>query len=87
MFFEPRNQRKEDIEVATISIRLLNKGLFRDDLIGSYDFDITFVYFKDKHTIQHQWIALSNPESDDFSEITGYLKLSINVQGPGDEQV
>lgn len=87
MFFEPRNQRKEDIEVATISIRVLNKGLFRDDLIGSYDFDITFVYFKDKHTIQHQWIALNNPESDDFSEISGYLKLSINVQGPGDEQV
>jgi len=54
-------------------------------MIGCYDFDVTFVYFKDKHTIQHQWIAISNPESDDCSEITGYLKLSINVQGPDDE--
>lgn len=51
MFFEPRNQIKQEIEEATISIRVLNKGLFRDDLVGCYDFDITFVYFKDKHTI------------------------------------
>ena len=28
-----------------------------------------------------------NPEGEDFSEITGNLKISIAVQGPGDEQV
>lgn len=30
---------------------------------------------------------MSNPESKDFSEITCYLKLSISIAGPGDEQV
>lgn len=35
----------------------------------------------------HQWVALSNPDGKDFNEITCYLKLSISVAGPGDEQV
>lgn len=73
--------------METISIKVMNKGIFRDEMIGSYEFDMTTVYFKDKHAIQHQWIALFNPESDDFSDITGNLKISISVQGPGDEQV
>ena len=29
----------------------MNKGIFRDELIGMYEFDITTVYFKEKHTI------------------------------------
>lgn len=28
---------------------------------------------------------MNNPDSDDFSKITGSLVVSINVQGPGDE--
>lgn len=35
----------------------------------------------------HQWIALSNPNSEDFSQITGYLKVSISVACTGDDQV
>lgn len=46
---------------------------------------MTYVYFKDKHVFHNQWIALMNPESEDYSEIAGNLKLSIAVQGPGDE--
>lgn len=37
--------------------------------------------------MQHQWLALSNPEGKDFNEITGYLKISISIAGPGDDQV
>ena len=61
--------------------------MFRDEMIGCYEFDMTTVYFKENHAIQHQWIALFNPESEDFSEITANLKICISVQGPGDEQV
>ena len=28
-----------------------------------------------------------NPEGEDFSAVAGNLKVSIAVQGPGDEQV
>lgn len=87
LFFEPRNVHSSKIELDTIAIRVKNKGMFKDQLIGTYEFDITKVYFQEKHTIQNQWIALFNPESDNFSEIVGNLKVSIAVQGPGDEQV
>jgi len=59
--------------------------MFRDELIGAYEFDMTYVYFKDKHAIHNQWVALMNPESENFSDIAGNLKVSIAIQGPGDE--
>ena len=65
--------------METICIKVMNKGIFRDELIGTYEFDMTTVYFKEKHAIQHQWIALFNPEGEDFSEITGNLKISMAV--------
>ena len=46
---------------------------------------MTFIYFKEKHAMHNQWIALVNPESEDFSAVAGNLKISIAVQGPGDE--
>ncbi len=62
-----------------------SRSLRPNRYVGAYDFDVSFVYFKDKHALFHQWIALSNPEGKDFNEITCYLKLSISVAGPGDE--
>ena len=35
----------------------------------------------------HKWIALQNPNSENFNEVSGYLKLSITVAGAGDEQI
>ena len=63
----------------------MNKGMFRDEMIGSYEFDMTFVYYMKDHAMHNQWVALVNPESEDFSAVAGNLKLSIAVQGPGDE--
>ena len=79
MFFEPRNIHASKIEMETITIKVMNKGIFRDEMIGTYEFDMTAVYFKEKHAIQHQWLALFNPEGEDFSEITGNLKVSISI--------
>jgi hypothetical protein len=65
----------------------LNKGFLKDDLIGIYELELTQIYFGKDHVMMHQWLALSNPEGKDFNEITGYLKLSVSVAGPGDDQV
>ena len=73
--------------METIVIKVMNHGIFRDDMVGMYEFDMASIYFKEKHALQHQWIALFNPGGEDFSEITGNLKISIAIQGPGDEQV
>lgn len=54
-------------------------------MIGAYSFDLTYIYMMKDHTMEHQWIALSDPASENFSEVTGYMKLSISVAGEGDE--
>ena len=77
----------EDIEQAKIEVRVLDKGYFKDAVIGAYEFDIAFIYFMQKHSLLHRWIALSNPESPSFNEVTGYLKLSISVTTKGDETI
>lgn len=73
--------------MQTVQIKLKNKGMFRDELIGEYAFDITTIYFRENHTLEHQWIALSNPESSNFSSVQGILRVSITVQAEGDEQI
>lgn len=35
----------------------------------------------------HKWIIMSNPEGEDYGEVTAQLKLSITITGEGDEQV
>lgn len=83
LFLEYKNVEKRDAEEGKILVRLLNKGFFKDDLIGEFEFDISFVYLRDKHSMLHQWVALSNPQSE-YTKITGYLKLSIAVACTGD---
>lgn len=52
-----------------------------------YEFDVAYIYFMNKHLLLHKWIALSDPNSENFNEVTAYLKLSISVSCTGDEQV
>lgn len=52
-----------------------------------YEFDLSYIYFMSKHVMLHKWLAFSNPNSENYSEITGYLKLSINVTCTGDESI
>jgi hypothetical protein len=69
---------------ANISIKVKNKGLLQDEIIGTYDFDLAKIYFMEKHTLEHQWLALVNPESKNINEVTGNLKISVNIMGIGD---
>lgn len=87
IFMEPRNVEKKDAEEAQIVIRLMDKGFFKDTQIGMFEFNLSFIYFREDHMLLHQWIAFSNPNSENYQAITGYLKLSISVVAPGDEQV
>jgi len=32
-------------------------------------------------------VALSNPDSSDKNAVKGYIKLSVSVQGPGDNSI
>ena len=35
----------------------------------------------------HQWLALNNPDSENFAQIQAYLKVAVTVACRGDEQV
>jgi hypothetical protein len=65
----------------------MDKGYFKDAMIGAYEFDVAFIYFMEKHSLMHRWVALSNPASANFNEVSGYMKLSITIAATGDEQV
>ena len=84
LFLEQRNVEKKDAEEAKITLRLLDKGFLRDDLIGQFDFDLSYIYFMKDHMLLHQWLALSNPNSENYAQITAYLKVSISVVATGD---
>jgi hypothetical protein len=70
-----------------VQIKLMDKGFFKDALIGYYEFDLSFLYQQPDHSLMHKWIIMSNPESETFGEVTGQLKVSIVITGEGDEQV
>jgi len=63
----------------------MDKRVFRNALIGMYEFDVASIYFMKQHILLHKWVALSNPASANFNEVSGYLKLSISVAASGDE--
>ena len=87
LFIEPRGVDKQDAEGAKIMIKLMDKGMFKDALIGQFEFDMSFIYLKKDHVLLHKWIALSNPNTEDFATIQVYMKVSISVACQGDEQV
>ena len=49
--------------------------------------DFGYVYGRPEHTLRNIWIGLSNAESEDMSQIRGYLKLSVSVLNESDERV
>lgn len=71
IFFEPKNQNVEDLAQAKIEIKLMDKGFFKDALIGYYEFDLSYLYKQKDHALLHKWIIMSNPESENFGEVTG----------------
>ena len=87
LFFEPKNVEVDRLEKGKIEIKLMDKGFFKDALVGYYEFDLNSIYLREDHALQHKWAVMSNPESEEFGKVTAYLKLSITICGAGDEQV
>ena len=61
--------------------------MFKDALIGQFEFDLSYIYLKKDHVMMHKWLAFSNPNGDNYSKIQCYMKVSISVACQGDEQV
>ena len=87
LFFEFQKLEPDQIEQALIKIEVENKGFFKSDLIGQFELSLNRVYNMKDHCLMNQLISLSNPNSGDATKISGFVALSIQVQGPGDEAV
>ena len=64
----------------------MDKGFFKNSIIGIFDFDLSYIYSMKEHALLHQWVALSNPNSENvhYNKITGYLKVSVAIAVTGD---
>jgi len=54
-------------------------------LIGSFEFDLSNVYYKKHHEMYNQWVALIDTTGENQG-VQGYLQVTIVVLGPNDEQ-
>ena len=75
----------QQLEQSRITVKVLEKAYFKDAMIGQFEFDFSHVYFMQDHMWEHVWVALTNPNSEDFSALNGYLKLSASIYGADDD--
>lgn len=86
IFFEPKNKAVEELAEGKITVKMMDKGFFKDSIIGYYEFDLSYIYQMKDHCMMHKWIVMSNPEDENYGEVTAMLKMSISICGEGDEQ-
>ena len=87
LFLNFPNMEKEQMEDAVIKVSVFDADTFtRDDLIGSYSMDASYVYFQPHHEVHNQWVGITDPTNADDTGVQGYLKLSVAVLGPGDKR-
>jgi hypothetical protein len=88
-YFEKTNLSVEQLDSSKILIEVYDasNASKRKDYFGIYEFDLEYIYNMKNHSLKNNWIALSNPESDNITKIRGYLKLSISVLNDNDPRV
>ena len=87
-YFDKTNLTVEMLDSEKILIEVYdNNHTKRKDYFGIYELDFGYVYGRPEHTLRNIWIGLSNSESDDLSQIRGYLKLSVSVLNDSDDRV
>ena len=78
----------EEIDSMKINVEVYDSNFTdKKDYLGIYETDFNFVYRQKDHTISNIWIGLANPQSDDFTKIRGYLRISLSVLHNDDKRV
>ena len=87
-YYDKTNLSAEMLDSEKILIEVYdNNHTDRKDYFGIYELDFAYVYGRPGHALRNIWIGLNNTESEDMSQIRGYLKLSVSVLNEGDERV
>lgn len=68
-----------------IEFEIFNSRTLRSDMkIGKFKTDMAQIYSQTNHSIYRKWLLLSN-DDDRMAGAKGFLKVSVNILGPGDE--
>ena len=85
VFFFNINMSEAELCDETIEFEVCNSRTLRADMkIGTFQMDIGYIYSQAKHSINRKWLLLSD-ENDRMAGAKGYLKVTVNILGPGDE--
>lgn len=86
LFFEFNDLKTEDLETGMITVRLFDHDMIgSNNLLGQFNVDLSYIYRMNKnHELYRMWVAMTDV-TDETQEINGFLKLTINVLGPGDK--
>lgn len=88
LFFETHIDTSEQLASEVLSIEVYNsRHILKNEIIGSYEMDATYLYGCEKHALVHKWLAITNAKSKDFTKVRAYLKVGISLLGDGDDLV
>ena len=87
IFVDLQKQSVADLEATKISIKLMEKGTFKDAIFGLFEFDFSYIYNMENRTMFHQWVALNDPGGADFSAVAAFLKVSCSIHGTDDKPI
>lgn len=78
--------KKAQLSSATITVAAIDRKnpLLGNKIIGSYELDLSSVYFSLHHELYRTYLALSDP-TDEREGTMGYVLCNIMVLGPNDE--
>lgn len=86
LVFEFKGLEAAQVEAGRVTISIFDANTFRrNELIGLYEFDMGTVYYQKNHEFFRQWVALSDI-TDEHEGVQGFLRASVVVLGPDDEQ-
>jgi Ca2+-dependent lipid-binding protein len=86
LFYEFTGKSIDDLETGMIKIRLMDHDFIgSNNLLGTFTVDVSFIYkMNTDHELYRMWVAMTDP-NDETQAINAFLKISINVLGPGDK--
>ena len=88
LYFDETDLSVDILDSSKIILEVYDYHDFnRENYFGIQEFDFEYIYSKENHCIKNTWIALANPESEDITQINGYLKLSICILSTEDEKI
>ena len=83
----PHRSRATQVEAACVDIAILDHdSIGKHATIGSVSFDVRKVHALQDHEFYRKWVGLVDATDAQDTGYQGYLKCSVTVLGPGDEQ-